>query len=273
MAIYQNEKFVDSALLMKTLEYPSIEGESLLQVGHKIQECFLRLQSDVTTDPERLAKLEWKYLGFLDGHPASPVTLHRILSTRPTFFADVVTLIFRSDEETEDSREEPSDDQKARAENAYRLLAEWTTVPGLIDDRAVDEQALLVWVTMARKICRDTGHLGVCDERIGEVLAHAPSEPDGNWPCIPVRDVIDEVESNDLVRGFELGILNKRPVVMKSPTEGGNKERDLAQKYLDYAKACEIEWPTTASALRRVAEHYEEYARREDEEAQERSRR
>ena len=88
--------------------------------------------------------------------------------------------------------------------------------------------------------------------------------------CISVG-LTEEVASNDLVRGFEIGIFNKRGVVMQSPMEGGDKERELAREYQGYAEACNIEWSMTAAALRRVAEGYEEYARREDEETRERS--
>jgi len=279
MALHQKCE-VDSSALMETLEAglkPDNENATPEPVpdpvGYEIQKLFETLQSDSDVDVERLASLEWGYLRLLDGHGASPKTLHRLLRTNPKFFADLLSVIFRSDEEPEASREPPSDEERVRGENAYRLLMEWKSVPGWREDDSVDEQELLDWVTQVRELCEISGHLGICDEQIGQVLAHAPYEPDGSWPCIPVRDIIDEVESHDVVRGFELGILNKRPVVTKSPTEGGRQEHDLAQRYVGYAEACDIEWPTTASALRRIAEHYEEYARREDEEAQERSRR
>ena len=46
--------------------------------------------------------------------------------------------------------------------------------------------------------------------------------------------------------------------------EGGAQERALAEKYRTFADASKFEWPKTAAALRRVAEGYEEDARRED---------
>src|SRR5690606_15907277 len=108
----------------------------------------------------------------------------------------------------------------------------------------------------------------VADVQIGNVLAYAPSEPDGTWPCIPVRDVIEEFGSEDLADGFEVEIMNKRGIYTKSLYEGGDQERDLARQFLEWAEASKVEWPRTAAALRRVAEQYEADARREDAEAE-----
>ncbi len=127
------------------------------------------------------------------------------------------------------------------------------------------------WVTTARALCEQTGRLEVCDSSIGQVFAHSPKASDNSWPCIPVRDVIEEVASEELIRGFQVGIFNKRGVYKKSLAEGGAQERARAQQYAAYADACAIEWPRTAAALRRVAQQYEKEARRADEEVQERS--
>ena len=88
-------------------------------------------------------------------------------------------------------------------------------------------------------------------------------EPEGNdeWPSNPVRDVIDEIDNDDLARGFRVGIYNKNGSV---PFEaGGVREKELAGKYHRFANQCEMEWPKTAASLRRVAEDYEEEAKRE----------
>ena len=242
-------------------------------IWYDVQQLIKKLQDNSKNDPNfdirRLASLEWGYLGFLDDHGAPPMTLQGFLQDDPKFFADLLALIYRSRKEQSDSAETPTEKQKAKAENAYTLLYKWKTIPGTLEDGTVDEQILMDWVNKSREICKETGHLEVCDVKIGELLAHAPEEDDGSWPCIPVRDVIEEIGSDELEEGFEVGIFNKRGVVTRSLFEGGEQEGDLAKKYKTYAEACEIEWPRTASVLRRVAKSYEEYARREDERAKE----
>ena len=122
----------------------------------------------------------------------------------------------------------------------------------------INHNALRQWVEAARELCRESGHLAVCDIQIGEVLAHAPNDGDGSWPCVAVRDLVEDTDSAELSRGFVIGILNRRGVTMRLPTDGGTLERADAERYMNYAKTCEIEWPKTAAALRNVAASYEE---------------
>ena len=50
----------------------------------------------------------------------------------------------------------------------------------------VNEKDLFAWITIARKLAEECGRLEPCDSRIGQVLAYAPEDPDGTWPCEPV---------------------------------------------------------------------------------------
>ena len=160
-----------------------------------------------------------------------------------------------------------SDEQSQRAENAYRLLRSWRDIPGGGEEQTVEEKTLLAWVRKARAMAEGRDLLEVCDSRIGEVFAHAPAESDGSWPCVPVRDALEEIGSDDVFGGFRVGIYNKRGVFSKMLKEGGVQERVLAEKYRQYAEASKFEWTKTAAALRRIAEGYEEDARREDAQA------
>jgi hypothetical protein len=143
-------------------------------------------------------------------------------------------------------------------------------VPGIREDGTVDDRALIDWITTARALCEEAGRLEACDHKIGAIFAHAPQERDGSWPCIPVRDAIEQFDSDQLIGGFEVGIFNKRGAYVTSPIAGGVQERELAKQYASYADVCTIEWPRTAAALRRVAQQYEDDARRADEEVHER---
>ncbi len=218
-------------------------------------------------DRDRLATLEWAYLGLLDGRPASPVTLHAKLKADPEFFVAVLGLVFRPKHRPADDNERISDEESQRAQNAYRLLRSWHEVPGAGEGRTVDEKTLLAWVQKARAMAEARGFLEVCDSRIGEVFAHAPAESDGSWPCVPVRDALEEIGSDDVFGGFSVGIYNKRGVFSKTLKEGGAQERALAEKYRRYADVSKFEWTKTAAALRRIAEGYEEDTRREDAQA------
>lgn len=258
-------------LLAETLEatlLPANEGRTA-EMGHSILDLFIHLQSQAAEiDDARLANLEWNYLELLDGRPARPCTLLRVLSSEPTLFAEILRRLYRSNEESNDTTHEPSEVEQSWARSAFKLLHLWDTIPGLDETtQTVNEDALRSWVIRARELCRKTGHLEICDLQVGEVLANAPKS-DGIWPCIPVRDLIEELESEELCEGFVNGRLNKRGVYVKSPMRGGGEEDALAAEYAGYAEACQIEWPRTAEALRSIARRYESHARREDAQAE-----
>jgi hypothetical protein len=190
----------------------------------------------------------------------------------PKAFVDLLIAIFPERDNSEDDSEEmpePTEQAKSRARNALRLLMSWKRVPGTREDGTVDGDAILEWTRRARALAEEQNRLRVCDSRLGEVLAHAPTEPeDRGWPCVAVRDLLEEVASEDLERGFEVGIYNKRGAYMKSPDAGGEQERTIAKRYWDWAELCKVDWPRTARSLRRVAEGYEREAGRADAETE-----
>jgi len=269
---------LDLTLVFDTLEaglnLDQINEPVLGGSGHDIVQLFEYLQKntdnyksqDLINYIERLARLEWNYLDILSGVLGKPKTLENAIATSPEFFAELIAIMYRSKKDPQTNEKPPTEEQKAKASSAFKLFWTWKTIPGSLENGTVDKEALMDWIKKARKRCDETGHLSICDDHIGQVLAHDPEKELGSWPCIPVRHVIEEVSSDELESGFVAGIFNKRGTVTKGVFEGGQQERELASKYYEYARGCDIDWPRTAAALRRVAKYYEEDARREDEE-------
>lgn len=240
-----------------------------------IQRLFTWLQGKIPPNDDeptrRLADLEWSYLQLLDGFDALPSTLIYYLSKDPEFFARLIALVFRPNDVRE-SDTASTDEQQRRASHGYRLLTNWNRVPGS-SDGSVDGQRLLRWLEAARRLCRESGHLEVADERIGEMLANwpQPEDEDTIWPCEEICDAIEEADSDDLDRGFQIGAFNSRGVSVRSPLIGGDPERKECAKYRRWAELCDIHWPRTAASLRNLADSYEVDAQREDVRAAERA--
>ena len=220
---------------------------------------------------DKLAWLEWAYLPLLGTSFSSrgygsrgPKVLHEELSRDPGLFVEMLTWVFKAHPEGENEEEVLDEKRGLRAEHAFRVLKSWRRVPGLQEDGGVDPAQLRRWIKRARLLAKEKRRLRIADELIGEVLAYAPAGSDGAWPHEAVREIIEEVTSEDLERGIEIGVYNKRGVVSKSVYEGGEKEREIAEQYRVYAKQVRARWPRTAAVLRRIAEHYDQDARRED---------
>ena len=253
-------------------------------VVYPIQQLIGYLQEHISSTeipPQRLATIEWRYLELLQYSEVIPKTLYAALADEPQFFVDLIQLMFRSEnEEGQHAEEELTEDQikneKAKLDNAYNLLHDWNRIPGTREDGTIDFDRLLDWVEKVRDACKKSGHLYVCESQIGQKFAKAPAETedssDDAWPCIAVRDVLEEVDSEAIFNGFQIGIFNNRGVVTKSPYAGGDSERKLQENYASHAKRLAIDWPSTAACLQRLADDYGTRAKQEDAAAELRKR-
>ncbi|NNG68274.1 hypothetical protein, partial [Caldanaerobacter subterraneus] len=238
-----------------------------------IEKLFETLDQSRKIGRDKIAELEWLYLPILasEGSERPPKMLHQELSTNPEFFAEVIKYVYKPKNESKDEEREelPQELKKQRARLAWQLLDTWKTIPGSDISGRIDYQKLKSWVDKARDICIKLNRLEDCDKHIGQVLAYAVPDEDGNWPPEEVCRIIDEIQSKELESGFGNGILySERKVFAKSPFEGGTQERALAERYRKHAEKLSTAFPKTASILRRIAESYELEARREDEEAE-----
>jgi hypothetical protein len=102
------------------------------------------------------------------------------------------------------------------------------------------------------------------------MLAWAPGDADGTWPCEPVRDVIEVTRSRDLETGLYIGVKNKRGVTSRGMLDGGDQERDLARRYREHSEAARFEWPRTSAVLDRIADSYEAEAKEHDDDVERR---
>ena len=219
-----------------------------------------------------LVSLEWAYFQALRFSSWPSPNLQKALSTDPAFFVQILCVVYAPAPDSGVVEAEPKDADAAAAlaSQAWQLLREWKHVPGADDAGHIDGQALFEWVRGARAGCMATGRQEVGDQKIGDILAASKAAEDGVWPLAPVRDVIEDAKSVELETGVLLGVINRRGVTVRMPDEGGGLERALAARFRKDAKATALDWPRTAALLERIAQHFEDDARREDEAAERR---
>jgi len=205
----------------------------------------------------RLARLEWALLPALGHEPRVP-SLYNGMANDPAFYVDVVSTAYQP-REVHDSRPDnaeeqvdAADDAAARARNAYRLLTEWNAPPGLVAG-AVDPARLRSWLEEAAPRLRDRHCFEAGMMHLGQALVMTPSDDDGSWPTIEVRDSIEDLRSDELESGLRAGLINQRGVTIRGPADGGVQERDLAARYLADADRFVDGWPRTAAVLRGLA--------------------
>ncbi len=234
------------------------EGQEL---RYAIIEIIQDLQSDPGASQVDLMEVEWLYLPLLKHHPgASPKTLEFRLASDPDFYCQVIQLIFRPEGQDAPSGQ-LSEHEKALAQNAYSLLFEWKTPPGMQPDGMFSQKAFTEWLNHVKAVCGKSGHLGIALEQVGEVLVHYPPDPDGLWIHPTIADALDDEDSEAMRDGFKIGISNSRGFHVVDGT--GKEERELAEG--NRQKADELE----NAGYHHLAQTFREIAKRYDDESDE----
>lgn len=245
-----------NALLQFLATLPALNS---LDTYH-IVEIIKMLQDRPEINPDDLHLVEWAYLPLLTQHEGvAPKYLENRLASDPEFFCEIIRLVYRSTKVDAEAVEFP-ENRKAAAMNAWNLLNEWQTPPGLQKDGGFDELKFLNWLQRTKEICTESGHLEIGLQEVGKVLIYCPSDVNGLWINSVVADALNKQDAEHMRMGFHLGIFNSRGVHTIDPT--GAPERELVAQYLKKAEDVEnAGYFRFALTLKGLAETYEREAR------------
>ncbi len=254
--VQHSTKNIDSARAIRALLEAVASTEDRDQMSpYEVVELLKALQADEHADPTAVMQIEWAYLPVIDSHSgASPVRLERRLAADPSFFADLISMVFRSREPNDEDRTPPE-----HAANAYRLLSDWRIPPGSAADGGYDAAALESWLREVRIRTEASGRLEIGLEMAGHVLIHVPTDSSGLWIDRGAARVLNAVDANQLRTGFRTALMNARGAHFVDPT--GTPERELAAKYASQADAVEdAGFHRLATTMREIASSYEREA-------------
>jgi addiction module HigA family antidote len=252
-------------------------GEYMLQ-HYNVEEAFEHLNSSPALTLDQKAGLEFAHIEVLarpwssHAHYGIP-NLERYVEAHPELFIQAIAWTYKRNDGATDPAEfqVPPERVQAMAERGYKLLQAVERIPGHNDLGELEVDRLAKWVATVRQSCAELGRADVADRCIGKVLSCAPLGKDGVWPCEPVRDVMEDIQSESMMRGAHTGVYNSRGVHWRG--DGGDQERELAQKYREWGKALQVSHPfVAAKLLMGLAKTYEHDASREDTEARIRRR-
>lgn len=239
---------------------------------HSIANLFEKLDESEAVEDSTIARLELPFISALSHGLRPNLAMHREISRDPALFADLIACMYRRDDgQTEDAVNE----QAARVAGSILMPIMMGTqgiIPGRTERGSVDYEVLTTWVNEARRLCADRGRGEIGDDMIGQLLSRAPVGVDGVWPCEPVRELLEQIASQNMENGFVTGTHNQRGVTSRGVFDGGGQERTLSGDYRRQANEITAQWPTTAGLLRRIGESYDRDAQWHDQDAEERDR-
>ena len=228
---------------------------------HTLVEAIEWLQNHPSMDTPTLSQLEWTFLPLLNHHyGATPRTLENRLATDPAFFCEVIETVFKSDKKEGEDRQ-LSEADKNIAGNAYRLIRGWQTVPGRTPEGTFDGGLFAQWLEQVSRRTKESGHFRVAMSQVGQVLPHAPPDPDGLWIHRSIAEALNARDASEMRAGFTCGLFNQRGFHVFS---AGKAERERAKSFYTKADALEDKgYHRAATSLRGLAKSCERDAEHE----------
>jgi transcriptional regulator with XRE-family HTH domain len=263
---------INASILINVLDAgvrsaPPPEGNDTTSFHFFVGLILDHLEKDATVSETEMVRLEFAYFPVLQ-HQRPSRTLHRALARDAGFFVELIKQIYLPNADSGVVEPEPTNLGQTRnvASKAFRILNDWSHVPGANDQGIIDTNKLEAWVESARILLKKVGRLEIGDLKIGEILSAAQRVPDQPWPPEPVQKLLEnrKFRSDHLDEGFEIGVRNRRGVTTRMLMDGGEQERVLAISYRHDAKILRFTAPRTAACLNRIADAYEAEAKQQD---------
>ena len=245
---------------------------------YHVKEAFKLMDKSPELNIDQKASLDLAYIDSLSRPWSSRETfgipnLEKYVEAHPEFFVQAVVWTYRREDDGEDPQEWKVAPEKIQhfADLGYKLLNGLKRIPGCDDLGELKVELLTEWVKTVREACAELGRLEITDECLGKLMSGAPADEDGVWPCEPVRQVMEDIQSKSLMEGAHVGLFNSGGATWRH--EGGDQERELADRYRAWANALQYSHPFVASQLlMSMVKTYEDMAEREDDEARIRQR-
>jgi hypothetical protein len=268
---------LDAQVLFRLLSAMAQGGND--QPGHymlehyNVEEAFKHLNSCPALTLDQKAGLEFAYVEVLtrpwDSRDNYGIpNLERYVEAHPELFVQAIAWTYKRKDGATDPAEfqVPAERVKIMAERGYKLLESIERIPGHNDLGELEAERLAKWIATVRQSCAELDRADIADVCMGKVLSCAPVGKDGVWPCEAVRDVMEDIESESMMRGAHTGVYNSRGAHWRG--EGGDQERELAEKYRKWGHALQVSHPfVAAKLLMGLAKTYDHDASREDTEA------
>lgn len=285
---YQIEKFVDAGRAVDAMNHSWIYAKELsteviqqllkgvltatkalngsldqLALGRYMEE--LHGRDDV--DQDLLLQLEWAFLPALVHH-SEEVCLNSIysqLSKDPSFFVELLTYLYKPDDET--VKEDDETDEKTKQANsnrAFHLFYHWDKIPYVSQEGVVDVQGLTDWVKLALSIAKEKNRITAAYIQLGGLFAHYGESGEHASDLFSVMETID---STSFFNNYRVGLFNKRGSTVRGPYEGGEIERGNESFFKALYERYHVQFPKVAKVFKDLAAEYAVMAKQMDEEA------
>lgn len=241
--------------------------------SYHVKEAFKLINATPELSLDEKAALEFAFMEMLSSRLSGERSdneipnLEKYIGIHPEVFVQAITWAYKRKDRLSDPSEfqVPVENKENLAKRGYDLIKVLTVIPGRNDLGELETERLRKWITTVRESCGELSRSDIGDLCIGELLSSSDVGNDGIWPCEEVREVIEDIQSENIMSGMRTGLYNSRGATSRSSGEGGNQERELAEKYKIFGQKLLSSYPYVATKLLfAIAESYEYDAVRHD---------
>ena len=264
---------VGTSLLKMLLEALPAAGQDEFLIDpmtddYNISVAFNELDNRSGVTIQEKARLEYAHIVRLEGSAYGIPNIERYIAESPRLFGLAIACVYKREDGGEDPPELDFGDPErieAAFDAARALLKRINRLPGSDDMGNVDTEELKAWLGKVRSWCARHDRAKIGDDVIGSFMARAPAGEDGVWPCRPVSEALEWMDSDEVDESFVIGALNRRGVYMKG--KGGEKEREHSERYRTWSAEL-ADYQRVSRSLRRIATYYESEAGWQDTETE-----
>ena len=182
------------------------------------------------------------------------------------FLPPPAELAFREEGERPDGTTSTRD--QAQASNAKDLLDRLSRLPGVDEIDSFNYEHFRSWIETVRSLATDGKRLKVCDYTLGEIFARATFSELEDWPPQAVARLMEEINTDELFRGFATAVMTGRELFQASSWGGSVQERARATRCRELAEINRPFSPKLSKMFINIADWYDEHARQDDEDAE-----
>ncbi len=246
--------------------------------GYHVAQAFDSLNKRTTVTTKKKAHLEFFYIQVLRGLEHGVPNLEKHMEDHPEVFVEILSYAYKRKDKASGEDADPPElrvenqEQKAMlAQNAYCFFDQLQhvprRVPGTDENGEINPERTKKWIIKVRDLCAQVDRTEVADQMLGQLLsqAHKPEANSEVWPSRPICEVLEQLKIDDIGRGFVTGARNSRGIFWRALDDGGNQERELADRYTKWARKLVYEYPYVSRLLEFIAKSYRDQARFEDE--------
>ncbi|PTQ84185.1 hypothetical protein C8U37_110103 [Trichococcus patagoniensis] len=216
-------------------------------VPNNIQNIFHKISQNKYKDIEIIGALEL-YFNDILSYDFYPQCINEWIGREPEVYVQIIENAYSNNTAGEKNRS-----------SFYRMLNKITTIPGCNKEN-IDKDTFNNWVKNVVSVAQEKMYVKETLWSLGTLLSYSPNGDDDIFPHQVIRDFFEENMhdsniSEFLVPNFITGKINQQGMVANWGSVEAAEE-NIANKYNCDANTIRIDFPETASILRRLRDHY-----------------